>query len=136
MYAFESMTPEENQFDDITGHWAAGYINTAAINGWIKGPTGLNGSFYPDRPITRAETAAIVNRIFGRLQEHPEDLLPDMLTWPDNADVNAWYYLYIQSATNSYSFRWRGVDDRFEYWVAIIPPRDWAVLERPDSRAD
>ena len=125
----------ENSFDDIDGHWAAGYINAAAVSGWVQGPHGLGGAFYPDRPITRAETAAIMNRIFGRLQESPADLLPDMLTWPDNRNETSWYYLYIQSASNSYTFEWKP-GGRYEGWITIIEPRDWAVLERPDSRPE
>jgi len=126
----------ENRFSDISGHWATGYINTAAVNGWIQGPYGLDDAFYPDKLLTRAEVAAIINRISGRLVERTEDLLPDMRTWPDNADINAWYYFYIQSATNSYTFQWRADDNALEQWVTIIPTRDWAVLERPDSRPE
>ena len=126
--------PPESHFNDISGHWAQGYISMAATNGWVTGPRGLSGSFYPDRHITRAETAAIVNRIFGRLVERQEDLLSDMLTWPDNADASAWYYLYIQVATNSYTFERRGANDEFERWLTIIPARDWTVLEKPESR--
>jgi hypothetical protein len=75
----------------------------------------------------------MINRISDRLQERTEDLLPDMLTWSDNANENAWYYFYIQSATNSYTFEWRGAGNGFERWITIIPPRNWAALERPDS---
>ena len=117
-----------NHFDDIYDHWAMAYINTAAVNGWVRGYP--DGTFRPDAPITRAEAAAMVNRIQGRLQERTEDLLLDMLTWPDNARENAWYYFYIQSATNSYTFQWRGL---FENWITIIEPREWWRLERPDS---
>jgi len=125
-----------NHFNDIAGHWAVEYINAAAVNGWVEGPQGLGGAFQPDRPITRAETAAMINRISGRLQERTADLLPNMVTWPDNANVNAWYYFYVQSATNSYRFRWRGANNAFEQWITIIPVRNWAVLERPDARPD
>ncbi|MCL2568132.1 MAG: S-layer homology domain-containing protein [Oscillospiraceae bacterium] len=121
-----------NQFSDISGHWANAYINAAAMNRWVEGPDGLGGAFYPDRPITRAETAAIINRIFERLPETPADLLPDMITWPDNANIGAWFYLYLQSASNSYTFQ-RKPDGVHERWIAIIPVRDWAALERPNS---
>jgi len=124
----------ENHFVDLDGHWAADYINVAAARGWMHGYAG--GMFRPDQAITRAEVAAMVNRVSGRLVERVEDLLPDMLTWPDNANENAWYYFYIQSATNSYTFQWRGANNAFERWVSIIPARDWTVLERPESRPD
>gem|GEM_PF-1272861 len=123
----------ENSFNDISGHWAREYINTAAENGWVQGADGLGGAFNPNRPITRAETAAIINRILIRLAESPDDLLRDyMLTWPDNANENAWYFLYMQSASNSYQYEMRSCDI-FSIWRAIIQPRNWTVLERPDS---
>ncbi|MCL2843197.1 MAG: S-layer homology domain-containing protein [Oscillospiraceae bacterium] len=129
----DGMNLLEMHFADISGHWAANYINMAAVNGWVQGPRGLGDAFYPDRPLTRAEAAAMINRVSDRLQERTQDLLPNMQTWPDNADVDAWYYFYIQSVTNSYTFRWRGTNDAFEQWVTLIPARDWAVLERPES---
>ena len=124
---------QENYFSDISGHWASGYINIAATNGWVSGPHGMGSVFYPDQFITRAEAAAMVNRIFGRLQERTENLLPDMRTWIDNQNVHAWYYFYIQSATNSYTFEWRGINDTFERWLTIIPTRNWVELERPPA---
>ena len=119
-------------FNDIHGHWANAHINTAATHNWVQGPDGHGGAFYPDRPITRAETAAIINRIFQRLPETPADLLPDMITWPDNTNIGAWYYLYIQAASNSYTYEMRP-DGIHERWLSLIPARDWAALERPNS---
>jgi len=120
-----------HHFDDISDHWAVEYINTAAVNGWVQGYT--DGTFRPNQAITRAETAAMINRISGRLVERTEDLLSNMITWPDNANTSAWYYFYIQSATNSYRFTWRGTNGAFEHWISLIPARVWTVLERPDS---
>jgi len=123
---------EEDLFSDIYAHWANLYINVVGAHNWARGPYGHGGPFYPDRPITRAETAAFINRIFERLPETPADLLPDMITWPDNANVNEWYYLYLQSASNSYMYE-RKPDGIHERWIASIPVRNWAALERPDS---
>jgi len=122
-----------DEFNDIAGHWARDYINIAASNGWVQGPEGLGGPFNPNQAVTRAEVAAMINRIFGRLQESTSDLLPNMVTWPDNANEGAWYYLYIQSATNSYTFEWK-TGNVYERWLELITPRDWTVLERPNSR--
>jgi len=123
---------EDDLFDDIYRHWANAYINALGANNWVQGPYGQGGAFYPDRLITRAETAAIINRIFNRLPESPADLLPDMKTWPDNANTNAWYYLYLQSASNSYTYEMKS-DGIHKRWIGIIPVRNWAALERPDS---
>jgi len=53
-----------------------------------------------------------------------------MLTWSDNANVGSWYFLYIQSATNSFTYTREGGNMT---WVTIRPARDWTVLERPYS---
>jgi len=65
-----------------------------------------------------------------------EDLLPNMLTWPDNANENTCYYLYIQAATNSYRYCMERCQQCLEQWATIIPARDGAVFKRSDSRSE
>jgi len=128
---FEGLPMEgPNMFPDIEGHWAAREISAAARMGWITGFPG--GTFAPDQAITRAEATAIINRVLGRLPRTAEDLLPGMVTWQDNADINAWFYLYIQEATNSNSYVMQA-DGIHKTWTELIPARDWRVLERPYS---
>jgi len=117
-------------FSDITGHWAQDAINIAAMRGWVGGYG--DGTFRPNQPITRAEVAALINRMLLRLPEHTGDLLPGMVTWPDNMNPNAWYYLYVQEATNSHYhiMKDNGVH---ETWTELIGPREWWRLERLDS---
>lgn len=124
---FDENTPEGSaDFSDIAGHWAAVEIAKAARNGWINGYP--DGAFRPDQEITRAEAMALVNRVLNRDPEAPEDLLNDMIRWPDNMDVDKWYYLDVQEATNSHSYeRATKVTER---WTKIEQPRDWALLER------
>ena len=131
MNADDAPQPVTDLFNDIENHWAKTYINAAGQHGWIVGPEGIGGPFQPERPITRAEAAAFINRIYGRMQESADDLLPDMLIWPDNLDSTAWYYLYLQSASNSYTYDWKC--SIYERWLTIIPARNWAALERPYS---
>ncbi|MCL2401894.1 MAG: S-layer homology domain-containing protein, partial [Oscillospiraceae bacterium] len=125
---------ESTQFNDIDGHWAQGYINAAAFHRWVRGIDGSGGAFLPDQPVTRAEAAAMINRALNRLPEGTQDLLSDMRAWPDNANQNTWYYLYIQEATNSHYYVMKA-DGIHEMWVQIVlPERPWHLLERPDSR--
>jgi len=119
-----------NKFSDIDGHWAATAINSVAYVGWVTGYG--DGTFRPNNTITRAEAAAIVNRIFLRHPESVEDLLPGMITWPDNANRNMWYYLHIQEATNSHNHEMKDCGIH-ETWTELIPPRDWRVLQLPTS---
>ena len=122
-----------HMFSDLDIHWARGYINAAAYHGWIIGPEGIGGRFLPESFITRAETAGLINRALGRLPRSVEDLLPQMIEFPDNMDTSAWYYLYIQEAANSHTFIMHE-DEIHETWVRLVDPRRWYLLERPDSR--
>jgi len=124
------------QFTDTAGHWAESYINAAAQQGWVTGYYGLNGLFLPNQPISRAETAALINRMLQRIPQEPSDLLPDMITWPDNANESTWYYLYIQEASNSHYYV-KKADGIHETWHKLfVPELPWVVLERPDSRPE
>jgi len=120
-----------DRFNDISGHWAREYINVVGQYDWIRGFGA--GDFRPNQSITRAEAAAIVNRMLDRQPQSVYDLLPDMVTWPDNMNENAWFYLYIQEATNSHDFEMKA-DRVHERWTELWEPRDWTVLERPNSR--
>jgi hypothetical protein len=82
--------------------------------------------------ITRAEVAALVNRALDRLPENTGDLLEGMVEWPDNMNVNSWYYLYIQEATNSHYHEMKA-NNINETWLELVEPREWWRLERPNS---
>lgn len=54
--------PEEPEAkDDITGHWAEKAIRRCMERGLLKGYP--DGSFQPDKPVTRAELAVILDRL-------------------------------------------------------------------------
>ncbi|MCL2286421.1 MAG: S-layer homology domain-containing protein [Firmicutes bacterium] len=123
-------TATNSTFTDTEGHWAHNAINVAYRQGWINGFG--DGTFRPDELITRAQVAALVNRALGRLPEFTSDLLPDMVRWPDNANEDRWYFLYIQEATNSHFHVMKDCGVH-ETWTELIPPRNWRLLERPYS---
>ncbi|WP_394267429.1 S-layer homology domain-containing protein [Anaerotignum sp.] len=113
----------ENLFSDIDGHWAANQINRAAEKGWISGYP--DGTFGPNRYITRAEAVTLINRVLNRLPESVDALHKDMNVFPDNMDTSAWYYLAIQEATSSHEYE-KDKDDVYETWTDVLPDRDWA----------
>ena len=115
------------KFSDIATHWAKDEISIAYNNGWITGYP--NGTFGPQRDITRAETMTLVNRVLNRLPETEEDLLPNMVTWTDNANPNAWYYLAVQEATNSHYYKFK-TNSKYEKWTELRETRDWTQLEK------
>ena len=53
--------PEPATVDDITGHWAEGDIRWCIEHGLMQGYP--DGSFGPDKPVTRAEIATILRRM-------------------------------------------------------------------------
>ena len=112
-------------FGDIANHWAKDEIAVAANNGWVNGYE--DGSFRPQNNITRAETMSLVNRVLNRKPETAEDLLSDMVTFTDNADTNAWYYLAVQEATNSH-YNTNKENSAYEKWTELRETRDWSEL--------
>ncbi len=120
-------------FTDISGHWAAEYINRAANAGWINGYP--DGSFDPNAYITRAEAMTLVNNMLGRMP-HEDHMLENMVKWPDNPET-AWYYEAVQEATNGHDYDWYEEEDQrlYEIWTALQPNRDWEALEKEWSNA-
>ena len=121
-------TNTTSNFSDIASHWAKDEIGVAANKGWINGYP--DGTFRPDQYITRAEAMTLVNRVLNRLPEKSEDLLDDMIKWPDNADASVWYYLAVQEATNSHDYSDKSNADKYEKWTKIRDARDWTLLEK------
>ena len=124
------VTSNEALFDDIGTHWALSFINAAAEIGFVDGDG--DGTFDPDRYVTRAEAMKIINRTLVR-QPHKDYLLSGMIYWSDNMDTSAWYYAEVQEATNSHTYMYTSAH---EIWEAILPVRDWELLEKTWSDAN
>ncbi len=120
---------KDTHFSDTSAHWANDFIEAAREMGFIDGYT--DGTFRPDRLVTRAEAMKIINRTLDRIP-HKDHLHKDMIVWSDNKNKNRWYYAEVQEATNSHIYIW---DDEHEVWVRIRDVRDWAALEKVWSDA-
>lgn len=117
---------EEDLFTDIANHWARESINDAAMAKWISGYP--DGTFLPDKAITRAEAVTLVNNVLQRKPD-ADHMLDSMIKWPDNIDTSAWYYEAIQEATNSHDYDlFEGA--AYETWTSLLENRDWAALEK------
>lgn len=112
-----------NYFNDVSArYWAANAIAICAKLGWITGYP--DGSFRPDKNVTRAELMAMINRATGRAPKSADAFLPGMKTWSDNT-ADKWYYLDVQEATNSHSYT---VKDS-EKWTALNADPNWSLYE-------
>ncbi|WP_162515328.1 S-layer homology domain-containing protein [Paenibacillus pinistramenti] len=84
-------------FSDTDGHWAAGYIaaikNAGIVNGYE------NGTYAPNKQLTRAETVTVLNKLFERGPLYGVQAG----FWSDVADSN-WAYANIMEASFSHDF--------------------------------
>lgn len=107
--------------------WYNTAVSTLSSMGIITGYP--DGTFGPQRDITRAETMTLVNRVLNRQPETEDDLLPNMTVWTDNANPKAWYYLAVQEATNSHYYEFK-TNSQYEKWTELRETRDWTQLEK------
>jgi len=83
--------------NDIRGHWAQAAIETAVHSGWMRGYE--DGSFGPDRTLTRAEMVTTMNRLLGRDTLHLSIAEP---TWQD-VPSDYWAYEAIEEASRTHT---------------------------------
>ncbi len=126
MNFFNERGVKSHKFTDISGHWAEEEIAKVADKGWISGY--LDKTFRPDEPISRAETAKLVNEILERTPDK-DNLLPNMKEFKDNMNKDRWYYVEIQEATNSHEYT-RKDNKSKEIWKRLLPTINWAELEK------
>ena len=123
----ENLT-KTNRYSDVAAtSWYNTAVSTLRSMGIITGYP--DGTFGPQRDITRAATMTLVNRVLNRQPETEDDLLPNMTVWTDNANPKAWYYLAVQEATNSHYYKFK-TNSKYEQWTALRETRDWKALEQ------
>ena len=126
---FAKLEPSAERFPDTAGHWAEPYIRLAAGSGWTEGYP--DGTFRPDRAITRAETVTMIDRVLERVPKDESRLLPHetMLTFPD-CRPGQWFYIAVQEAANSHIYE-RAASEQHgdEQWKELRDNRDWTRLE-------
>lgn len=98
--------------------WAAGYINSSYIKGWINGYK--DHLFKPNEGITRAEVAKIVNTMLIRL---PKTLPDDINPYIDIMESH-WAYVHIMEASIVHDYERDGTET--EYWTEHYNHVDYA----------
>ena len=103
----------ECEFTDVPkNYWAYDDIATATVAGWIGGYP--DGSFGPNKKISRAEAMSIINRVLDRGVDADSELL-DFKKWPDNPK-DSWCYYEVIEATNEHEY------------TGSRPSEDWTSL--------
>ncbi|SDD64219.1 Cna B-type domain-containing protein [Peptococcus niger] len=104
-------------FDVPDSHWALSSINSAAAKGWVSGYP--DGSFKPERKITRSEVVSISNIMLDRFadKDFVRNHLGEMIEFTDLTEVN-WAYFPIMEATNGHDYT-RKAAEKEEDWSRL-----------------
>lgn len=116
----QRLAAERSRFADLTGHWAAGYVEAAAERSLIFGYE--DNSYRPEQPMRRVEAVSLVVRaagLAGRARQFPADA---RLPYPDADAVPGWAFGDVWIATREGLLR--------DVFPGLLQP------ERPINRAE
>ena len=114
---YNSLTDTTSTFEDVSGHWAAGYIGSVTNKGWINGYP--DGTFKPEKDISREEVATMVNKMLDRKVD--KDGLNNLgIKNFKDLDNSSWSYFDIVEASNSHKYVRRTLGDIMENWKELI----------------
>ncbi|MFR6436840.1 MAG: S-layer homology domain-containing protein [Peptoniphilaceae bacterium] len=106
-----------NSFFDVpAGYWAQAAIDSAAAKGWVTGYP--DGSFKPERKITRAEVVNITNKMLDRFADRDfvRSHLAEMIQFKDLTEAD-WAYFPIMEATNGHDYTRKAAQE--ENWIRL-----------------
>ena len=92
-----------NYTDISKSHWAYEDIAYAKHTGWLNGYA--DGTFKPDRNITRAEVVAVVNRATDRVadKEYINENYTKLNRFTDVKDSSAWFFGDVYESCNTHT---------------------------------
>ncbi|MNI40779.1 Cellulosome-anchoring protein precursor [compost metagenome] len=61
---------------DVAGHWSEKYVNAFTRAGYVDGFP--DGTFQPEREISRAQAVVVINRIIGTIQQNLPSVFHDL----------------------------------------------------------
>lgn len=94
--------------------WQTEEVTFQNGDGWVMGLSGT--CFQPERALTRAEFAQILNRLLGRTPACLDDLMIGMPLWSDNLDAEAPFFLDMQEASSTHTALFSG---GAEHWSGL-----------------
>lgn len=123
----ESLEPDQmagisldSRFDDLIGHWSAPFVEALAAKNLVKGF--LDGTFQPDRQVTRAQFAALIVAAFPNAESiRPVSQFSDVLAnfWAAQAIRQAQMQGFISGFPDG-SFRPDAPLTRVQAVVALV----------------
>jgi hypothetical protein len=116
--SLSGLAADISEFSDIPSGWAHDAVVYAVENGILKGD---NNQVFPDRLLTRAETAALINRSLGLSEK------ADISEYTD-VPTGAWYYDDMAIAAAAGIFQ--GSDNELRPEAQITREEVFAVIAR------
>jgi len=114
---YNSLADKTSTFEDVIGHWAAGYIGSVTNKGWINGYP--DGTFKPEKDISREEVVTMANKMLDRKVDIDGLNNLDIKNFKD-LDNSSWSYFDIVEASNSHKYVRRTLGDIMENWKELI----------------
>ena len=116
---FDKLNGGSLNFTDVnTSHWAYPYIASAYNKGWISGYP--DGSFRPEKSISREEVVSITNRMLDRKcdLDFVEKNKSILIMFKDNPE-SSWSYGDIIEATNGHEYHRKNGNSIEEVWERL-----------------
>lgn len=106
-------------FSDVPeDYWAYDAIALAQEKGWVAGYP--DGTFGPERSISRAETVVLINRFTGRTPDlYTIDSSDSVRFFPD-VEIGCWYYYAVVEAATAHTAHYEP-NDPMEHWIDPQP---------------
>ena len=114
---YNSLVNVESSFEDVSGHWAEKYIGAVTSKGWISGYP--DGTFKPEKDISREEVATMVNKMLDRKVDKDGLNNLSIKNFKD-LDNSNWSYFDIVEASNSHKSVKRTLGDIMENWRELL----------------
>ena len=90
-------------FHDVPAdHWGGADIASAAEKGWLTGYP--DGSFKPDKPITRAEAAVVMNKVLGRSADQETAVNGEDIRILLDTPQSHWAFFHVLEATIGHEY--------------------------------
>ncbi len=122
----DALAEGELSFSDVSkSSWAAPYIATAATKGWISGFH--DGTFRPEKGITRAEAVTVLNKMLGRCPDETVREKTDAKNFYDLFPEH-WAYENILEAATDHSHVSYGVSG--EIWTDYTQDTEYPEKSR------
>lgn len=125
---FSTLVQGNNPFSDVDNtKWYYNYVISASSYGWIGGYE--DGTFQPDKPITRAEAVKVINAMLGRTGDANVANFDDVTSFGD-VTTSHWAYGVITEAATSHTYRREGSAEKWD-----VPENDEHSWQQTETGA-